>query len=214
MITILQIVYFASYLLPVLFMALFFFKTTKLDFLKKFGLLTVFIPILAYLLLGDLGYTLPLVIGYWVLVLFGASIFNKKGYAFPQALGLSFCLAYFGSFLWELPTLIYTIIIRGGIDGAFPLHIIYIFPMLLIYEKIKTNKTKKENITVLTMILFYSTLVLFALVLGGFNIWNITHNSLFNQRIMEFIWMINRVIVITGLFLIYNKSTLRKETKP
>jgi hypothetical protein len=214
MITILEIAYFTSYLLPVPFMALFFIKTGHFDFLKKFGVLTVFIPILAYLLLGDIGYNLPLVIGYWILILFGATIFNKKGYTYPQALSLSFCLAYFGSFLWELPTLIYTIVIRGGIDGAFPLHIIYIFPILFIYEKIKTNKPKKEVASTLVWVLSYSALVLSVLVLGGFDIWNINYNSIANQRFEEFMWMINRIIVITGMFLIYSKSSFRREPKP
>lgn len=214
MITILQIAYFTSYLLPIPFMALFFIKTTHLDFLKKYGILTLFIPILAYLYLGNLGYALPLVLGYWILILFGTSIFNKKGYTYPQALSISFCLAYFGSILWELPIIIYTIIIRGGIDGAFPLHIIYIFPMLLIYEKIKTNKSRKEIISTLTWILSYSVLILIVLVLDGFNIWVVSQNSISGQGIMEFWWMINRIVVITGLFLIYIKSTLRKEPKP
>ena len=194
-------------------MALFFIKTTRFDFLKKFGILTTFIPILAYLLLGEIGYALPMALGYWILILFGTSIFNKKGYTYPQALSLSFCLAYFGSFLWELPTLIYTIIIRGGIDGAFPLHIIYIFPILFIYEKIKTNRSKKENTTALTWILSCSAIILLVLVLGGFDIWNIGYNSITNQRIEEFLWMFNRIIIIIGLFIIYSKSTLRKEQK-
>jgi hypothetical protein len=211
MITILQIVYFTSYLLPILFIALFFIKTTRLDFLKKFGILTLFIPILTYFYLGSIGYTLPLVLGYWILILFGASIFNTKGYTYPQSLSISFCLAYFGSFLWELPTLIYTIIMRGGVDGAFPLHIIYIFPILFIYEKIKTNQSKKEITITLTQILFYSVMVLFVSILSGFDIWNIKQNSISNQGNLEFLWMINRMVIIVGIFSIYIKSTLRKE---
>ena len=142
--------------------------------------------------------------------MFGVFIFNNKGYTIPQSLSISFCLTYFGSFLWETPIIVYTAIIRGGIDGSFPLHIIYIFPMLLIYEKLKTNKPKKEIITTLTWALFYSALTLNVLLLGGFNIWNTSLNSVSNQGIIQSLWMINRMIVISSLFLIYINSTLRK----
>ena len=213
MIDITQIAYFTSYLLPIPFMALFFIKTHKLDFLKKYGILTLFIPILAQLYLNNLGFSFPLVLGYWILILLGTSLFNSKGYTIPQSLSISFCLTYFGSLLWETPIIVYTAIIRGGIDGAFPLHIIYIFPMLLIYEKLKTNQPKKEIATILTWTLSYSVLILAVLVLGNYNIWIPAQNSISKQGIEQFLWMTTRILVITGLFAIYAKSTLRKEIK-
>jgi len=213
MITILQAAYVSSYLLPVPFMALFFVKTNRLDFLKKYGVLTIFIPLLAYLYFGAIGFTLPLVLGYWILILFGATLFNSKGYTYPQSLSIAFCLAYFGSLLWETPIIIYTAIIRGGVDGSFPLHLIYIFPMILIYEKLRTNQPRKEIASTLTWTLSYSTLVLFVLVLGKFNIWDTSQNSIANQGIIQFLWMIARILVIVGLFSIYVKSTFRKAQK-
>jgi len=208
-----EIIRFASFLLPIPFMILFYIKTDKLDFLKKYGILALFIPILANLYFTDIGFNLGLITTYIIFVLFGASIFNSKGWTYPRALSLSFLLIYFGSFLWELPIIIYTIIIRGGIDGAFPLHIIYIFPMLFVYEKIKTNRTKKELFNLGTQTIIYSVLILFVLIISSIDIWNITQATTVNQSIAQILWMINRIIVTIVLFSIYAKSSLRKEKK-
>lgn len=165
------------------------------------------------IIFNTLGYNFPLIIAYTTLVLFGTSIFAKKGWTYPQALSLSFCLTYFGSFLWELPTHIYTIIVRGGIDGAFPLHLLFIFPIIFVYEKVRTNKTKKETISTLFIILTCSTIILFTLVISGFNVWKVSTNPFSNRIAEEALWMLNRLIVIIGLFKIYAKSSLRRETK-
>ena len=209
-----EIIRFTSFLLPIPFMILFYIKTDKLNFLKKYNILTLFIPIFASLCFDDTGFNLGLITTYMIFVLFGTSIFNSKGWGYPQALSISFLLTYFGSFLWELPTLIYTIIIRGGIDGAFPLHVIYIFPILFIFEKIKINQPKKTTITLLAWMIFYSVLALFALISINADIWNVTQNTTAMQAIEQVSWMMNRIIVITGLFAIYIKSTIRKEQKP
>ncbi len=206
-----EIIRIVSFLLPIPFMALFYVKTNKLDFLKKWSLPILFIPIFTQILFTDIGFKFELVLAYTIFVLFGAYVFNSKGWTYPQALSLSFCLAYFGSFLWELPTHIYTIIVRGGIDGAFPMHLLYIFPIIFIYEKVQTNRTKKEILNTIISILGFSTIVLIALLAGGYNIWYVNQNPLQNQSIMEYLWMFNRIIVIFGLFTIYIKSTVRKK---
>jgi len=206
-----EIVRIVSFLLPIPFMALFYVKTNKLDFLKKWSLPILFIPIFAQIFFTDIGFKFELVLAYTIFVLFGAYVFNSKGWTYPQALSLSFCLAYFGSFLWELPTHIYTIIVRGGIDGAFPMHLLYIFPIIFIYEKVQTNQPKKEILNTIISILGFSMIVLVVLLAGGYNIWYVNQNPPLEQSIMEFLWMFNRIIVIFGLFTIYIKSTVRKK---
>jgi hypothetical protein len=145
--------------------------------------------------------------------LFGASVFNRRGWTYSQALSMSFCLVYFGSFLWELPTHIYTVIVRGGIDGAFPLHLLFIFPMIFIYEKVKTNQSRKRIAITLLEILGYSTLLLIVLLIANFNVWNVSQNPASAQGIEQSLWMINRMVVMVGLFSIYAESSLRQGIK-
>lgn len=202
-----------TFLLPILFMTLFYVKTNKLNFLKKYGILTLFIPIFLQLFFNELGFHLYLIFAYMIFVLFGMSIFNSKGWAIPQALSVSFCLVYFGSFFWELPTHIYTIIVCGGIDGAFPLHLLYIFPMVFIFTNLKTNQLSREVFNLLFVILFFSVTVMSVLIGMGLDIWNVAVNPPFGQIVEESFWMLNRMVVIVGLFAIYIKSSVRKEIK-
>lgn len=206
-----EIIRTLSFLLPIPFMALFYIKTNKLDFMKKYGILTLFIPIFLNILSSDFGYHLDLTFAYMIFVLFGAHIFSQKVWTYPQALSLSFCLTYFASFLWELPTHIYTIIVRGGVDGAFPLHLLFIFPIIFIYEKVQTNQSRKEVYNILVQIIGYSTLSMIVLLLSGIDIWNVAQNPQSGQIVEEALWMVNRMVVVIGLFYIYSKSTLRKE---
>lgn len=208
-----EIVRITGYLLPIPFMALFYIKTDKLNFLKKYQILTLFIPIFMQLIFGDLGYNIELIFAYVILVLLGTTIFNEKGWTYPQALSLSFCLVFFGSFLWELPILTYTIIIRGGIDGAFPLHLLFIFPMVFVYEKVKTNKKRINNLNLLLVMMVCSSIGLLVLITSKVDIWNIVQSRMSDQVFAQTLWMVNRVIVIGGLFAIYIKSSLRKEIK-
>lgn len=202
---------FASFLLPIFFIALFYWKTAKFDWLRKFDLLTIFIPVFAVLVTPELGFRFELIIAYWVFVLFGTHLFASKGWSYPQALSLAFCLTYFGSFLWEMPTHVYTILVNGGIDGAFPLHLIYIFPIVFVYEKVKTNQHRKEVLSLLGYLFFFSSLVVATYWISGFDIWDIRRNSLESQIVMQSLWMLNRVVAVLGLFAIYRDSTIRKK---
>lgn len=202
-----------SFLLPVPFMILFYIKTNKLNFLKNNPFPVFFVLVFLQIIFDYLGYNLPLIIAYISLTLLGVSIFVKKSLTYPQALSISFCLTYFGSFFWELPTHIYTIIIRGGIDGAFPLHLLFIFPVIFVYEKVKTNKTKKEIFSIVFKITSCSVIILLFLVIFNFDIWYVPANSPTNQIIEEVLWITNRIIVIVGLFKIYEKLSLRKVKK-
>jgi len=207
-----EIIRIMSFFIPIPFMLLFYLKTDKLNFLDKYSFLILFVPILMQTLYTDnIGFKFELVMAYTVFVLFGTHIFKSQGWTYPQAVSISFCLTYFGSFLWELPTHIYTIFVRGGIDGAFPLHLFYIFPIVFIYEKVRLNMSRKETVILLTWMIGYSTVVLFALVGTSYNIWNVNLNSVPQQNIMETLWMINRIVVITGLFALYINSRLRKK---
>lgn len=208
-----EILRLTSFLLPIPFMLLFYIKTDKLDFIKNNSLIILLFPILASLLLTDIGYNIELVLAYTIFVLFGTQVFKKANFTYPQAISISFCLTYFASFLWEIPTHIYTIILNQGIDGALPLHLIYIFPMIFIYEKLKTNQTKKHTFKLLLLIFGYSTAVLISTVLGGYDIFIIKNNPLFMQGILEASWMTNRIIVVITLFLLYSKSSFRRKNK-
>ena len=195
-------------------MLLFNIKTTKFNSLKNYIVLTFFIPIFLRLLFGvNIGYNIELIILYITLVIFGTFILNQKDLTFLRSLSLSFCLVYFGSFLWELPYHIYTTIVRGGIDGAFPLHLLYIFPIVFVYEKFQTNRTIKEKLSILCVILSFSFLVMLSLISNNYNIWSVTLNTSTEQIIEETVWMITRIVTMLGLFIMYSKSTLRRRDK-
>lgn len=199
-----------SFLLPIPFIALFFIKTDKFDVFRKYAVLIFFVPIFAQILFTDIGYNLGLISAYIAFTLFGASVFNDRGWKYSQALSLSFCLVYFGSFFWELPYHIYTIIINGGIDGAFPLHLLYIFPMVFVYEKIKSNSSKQDILIILSGILLISTLGMGILLGLNLDIWNVLNNTQIERVLEETLWMITRLVTMFGLFAIYTKSSLRK----
>lgn len=207
-----EIIRFTSFLLPILFMILFYIKTDKLNFLKKYGILTLFIPIfVSFYSIEALGYPLQLILAYMIFVIFGTTYLNNKGWTYSRALSLSFCLTYFGSFFWEIPTHIYTIIIRGGIDGSFPLLLLYILPMFFVYEKVKTNYSKKSITILITYLLSYSTLILYFLISNNIDIWQTTPFSPVAQSFTQILWMMNRIFVIIPLILLYSKSSLRKK---
>lgn len=205
-----EVMRFASFLLPIFFIALYYVKTAKLDWLRKFDVLTLFIPIFAYLVFPELGFRIELIVAYWVFVLFGTRLFVSKGWSYPQALSLAFCLTYFGSFLWELPTHIYTILLHGGVDGAFPLHLIYIFPMVFVYEKVKTNLPRAEIAKLLGYLFVYSICVLSMNWVWGADLWDIRNNPIETQMLLQAVWMLNRVVAVLGLFTIYRVSSNRK----
>jgi len=207
-----EIIRFTSFLLPILFMILFYIKTDKLNFLKKYGILTLFIPIfVSFYSIEALGYPLQLILAYMIFVIFGTTYLNNKGWTYSRALSLSFCLTYFGSFFWEIPAHIYTIIIRGGIDGSFPLLLLYILPMFFVYEKVKTNYSKKSITILITYLLSYSTLILYFLISNNIDIWQTTPFSPVAQSFTQILWMMNRIFVIIPLILLYSKSSLRKK---
>ena len=209
-----EIIRIISFLLPIPFMALFYLKTNKFDSAKNYIVLTLLIPVFLQILsVNNIGYKIELIIAYMTFVIFGTFFFNKRGWTFLQSLSLSFCLVYFGSFLWELPYHIYTTIVRGGIDGAFPLHLLFIFPIVFICEKVKTNRTLKENLSILCVILSFSLLIMLSLISNNYNIWHVPSNSLSEQIIEETVWMIVRIVTISGLFIMYSKSVLRKGDK-
>lgn len=208
-----EIIRFTSFLLPIFFMLLFFVKTDKLNVLEHVDILFLFVPVFLLIFNFDFGFKIELLTAYMILIFIGTHILLRAGWTYVRALSIAFCLAYFGSFLWELPTHIYTIALRGGIDGAFPLHIIYIFPILLIYEKLKTNLPRKDILKTLLCIFGYSSIVLIALVASGANIFDIQQNSLADQNVIQAAWMINRIAVVVWIFAIYANSTLRKSVQ-
>jgi len=203
-----------SFLLPVPFMALFYIKTTKFNPLKNYIVLTFLIPVFLRVFFGvSIGYNIELITFYITFVIFGTYFFNQRNWSFLQSLSLSFCLVYFSSFLWELPYHIFTIIVRGGIDGAFPLHLLFIFPIVFVYEKVKTNRKILENMDIIYTILLFSFIVMINLLMYGYNVWNVTLNLPYEQIIEESLWMITRTVTVLGLFFMYSKSTLRRRKK-
>lgn len=192
-----EVVRFSVFLLPILFMLLFDVEKPRFDWLKVYGPLLFVGAVVFVLFFGDVGFNLELVVAYLAFGSFGVMFFSNRGWSFNRALSLSFCLVRFGGFLWELPIFVYTIVLNGGVDGAFPLTLLFLFPMLFVYEKVRVNRSKREIVGFVFSSVAFSVVVLWlVLVLDTFVLG---------------LGMVNRVVTMLLLFGLYANANLRKK---
>lgn len=193
-------------------MPLYYIKTSKFEWLKTYAPLALLVPILMQMAFGNnIGYRLELMLFYMIMTMVFMVHLCNRGWRVPQALAVAGCLTFFGSLMWELPIMVYTAILRGGIDGAFPLHLLYIFPIVFVYEKLRTNKSKMEVLTWVAISLLASTIYLHCLLYFNVDIWFLNLNPVSTQVIVEVVWMLNRLITIGCLFKIYSLASERKK---
>ena len=188
-----------SWFLPIPFMLLFFFRTKKLNKYTNLVFYCLVANVIALFFVNhdNLGFNFWL-IQYYLMAIGIVFLIYRKQLDFPQALSLSFNTVYFNSFFWEIPIHIYTPIVRGYFDQALPLHLLYFFPFLFIWNVTKIPLNKK-TLFLLALNFTVSTLLLFLLLSLNVNIWNVTAMPLNMQFITQTIWMLNRIISLTCL---------------
>lgn len=207
-----SLIRFSSWLIPIPTMILFFWKTNKLD---KFTFLTipftVIISIFVFTTGVQLGFRPELIIFYLIMMTFSLLLFRKK-YNFPRALCIAVNLSFFGSLFWETPYHVYTIYLRGYLDQAFPLHLLYAFPAVFIWGKIKL-RVDELDIGLIGFSLGISTLSMILLLdLGADLFWTYT-NPPNLWLLIEITWMFVRAICFMSLYIIFYRGVLRQKVK-
>jgi len=203
-----------SWFIPVPFMILYHVKTDKLDFLQVLAPYATFFFFAGFLLFGDrldtkLGFRPELLAFYAATVGLSFMYFSNK-LEVPKALSIAVCLTFFASAYWEVPYWIYTIYIRGYIDQAMPLHLLYFFPLAFVVSKIEVRVDWK-NVLLIASNMVVSTLSIFLLVgLGSDVFW--TYNNPPNLWLInEVTWFVIRIFCFVTLYWIYYNGRIRNE---
>ena len=208
-----SLIRFGSWFVPIPFMFLYHLKTKKLDFLfPTVCASTIFFYVLPLLLGEGLGFMSSLFQLYILAVFLSFLLFYSK-YQLPQALAIAICLTFFASVYWEIPTHIYTIIHRGYIDQAFPLHLLYAFPGVFIWGKIALKKDK-INVFLVVLGMVISTIVLGFLLNIGSDIFFAINNPANLRQVTENAWTLNRILLFSTLYLIFYRGVPRVKVCP
>ena len=164
--------YISHLFLPIPFMLLYSLQTKKFN---RFTNVVVLTPVAISLILYRLnisatsvGSTLQTC--YALMFAIGTFIFRQK-YDLPQAVSFAFNLAFFNSLYWEIPIHIYTPIYLGFFDQTYPLHVIYAFPAVFLYNKLRFPNPHKKTILLFLSGLIFSTIGLGLRVLYNPYIW-------------------------------------------
>jgi len=167
-----ELLYLSHLFLPIPFMLLYRVQTKKLN---RFTNIVVLAPIIGAIILFLLQVQVPhsgtiLVMFYSFLLALGTYIFRQK-YDLPQALSLAFNLAFFNSVYWEIPVHVYTLLYLGYFDPSFPLHFIYVFPLIFLYSKLRFPNPHRKQYLLFASGLVLSTICLIPRVLYNPFIW-------------------------------------------
>lgn len=183
--------YLLHFVLPVPFMLLYELKTDKFN--RYYSLAWwIVTAIFLYEILEILGtkvtfFTAELITLYFLMVGLGIHVFTQK-HDLPQALSLSFNLAFFNSLYWEIPIHIYTPLYLGFLDATTPLHLIYAFPAVFLLSKLRfPNPARNQRLLFLAGVLF-SALCLVPALLWHPYLWGVEHPFWLQQ-----VWNLNRI---------------------
>lgn len=179
-------------------------NTKRFNFLK-------YPSVIAFLLIGFLSYyfrisvvvSSTLILHYSIMVSFGIIFFMRK-YDYLKAISLSIALSFAASGIWELPIIVYSIIYKGYIDGAFPLHIIYLLPLLLLQSDIKFKNKSRPIVIAVMMMTFNCLMLVLHIQIHGAHIWSV---SGFYENIL--LWF-SRPITVIALYAIYYGGELKR----
>jgi len=180
-------------------------NTNKFNSLKYPTLCVSWIPgvIVYYHHIENFVASWSLVLFYPVAASLGIIAFMRK-YDYVKSLSLSVALAYAASGIWEIPIILYTIAYKGYVDGAFPLHMLPIIPLLLLVSDIRIQVSYMNVAVVLIMMLFNCAILGVRIVFFGANIWCIY------SFISNIPFWLSRVATIIALYSIYYGGELKR----
>lgn len=140
-----------------------------------------------------------LILFYSIMGSIGILAFMRK-YDFVKSLSLSVALGFAASGLWEVPIIVYTIFYKGYIDGAFPLHLLFIIPLLLLQRDIKIKPSKINILTIVSLMAFNCLMLLIHIQIHGANIYSI--GGIENNILLWF----SRIVTVITLYSIYYRG--------
>lgn len=180
-------------------------NTNKFDSLKYPTLCVSWIPglVLYYHPLENFVASWSLILFYSVAISLGIIAFMRK-YDYVKSLSLSVALAYAASGIWEIPIILYTIAYRGYVDGAFPLHVLPVIPLLLLVSDIRIQVSHTNIVALLLVMLFNCAMLGVRVKVFGANLWNVL------GFIPNISFWLARVVTIIALYSIYYRGELRK----
>jgi len=207
-----SLIRFGSWFIPIPFMILYHVNTTKLNKLSKFilpvSIISMLILALSYTTgLNVLGFR-PELVAFYILMLYVSFTLFRKKYDFLQVISIAVCLTFFGSLFWEIPYHVYTIYIRGYFDQAFPLHMLYAFPAVFIWGKIKL-RVDELNVGLIGLSLGVSTLSMILLLDLGADLFWTYSNPPNLWLLIESTWMLIRGVCFLSLYTIFYRGSLR-----
>ncbi len=179
-------------------------NTNKFDPLKYPTLCVLLISgLIFYYFRIDIVISSSLILFYCVAVSLGIIVFMRK-YDYVKSLSLSVALAFAASGIWEIPIILYTIAYRGYVDGAFPLHTVYIIPLLLLISDIRIKVSYTNIVVLLLMTIFNCAMLGVRIKVFGANLWNV------HSLISNIPFWLSRTVTIIALYSIYYRGELRR----
>lgn len=193
------------HLLPTISPILMRTNTNKFDPLKYPTLcVSLAVGLILYYYRISIVISSTLILFYSVAVSLGIIVFMRK-YDYVKSLSLSVALAFAASGIWEIPIILYTVAYKGYIDGAFPLHLVYIIPLLLLMSEIRIEASCINVMTALLMMLFNCAMLGVRTKFFDPDIWNVGYGF-----ISDVPYWLSRVVTIVALYSIYYRGELKR----
>lgn len=194
----------AIWLQPVVWMMVFYIKSTRLDHaLKMLTIVALGILAVSYLLPIDwpIKYLFNhLFILYGSLALIFALTLMKLGWHAPQALSAGFLTAFVGSYLWETPYIIRNAFITGP-QGDWFLHAVGLFYVYFMAGTVGWQVNRRSALLI-TCSLLVSTAFMLNWQIPPLSSTSVVIPDLWNNDY----WMLNRAIGTCITFMVIRKS--------
>ncbi len=192
------------YLIPVMSPILMRTKTNRFDSLKYPTIIgaVIFGSILYYFQIS-IAISSLLIFFYCAMVSLGIFIFMRK-YDYVKALSLSVALGFAASGLWEVPIIVYTMFYKGYIDAAFPLHILFLLPLLLLRNDIRIKVSNVNILTYVFLMIFNCLMLVIHIQIHGANIYSV--GGVANNILLWF----SRIVTVITLYSIYYRGEYRR----
>lgn len=199
---------FSVWLLPIPFMILYHSRTARLNFLTYPTITLLLLTAATYPFLLFSSFHSDVLIVYSVTITIGIYVLRFwKNLNYLQALSLAFITSFVASSYWEIPIFLFTIVHRGFIDQAMPLHLLSFFPVIFLLQKLRVTN-KRRTIFILLLGLLISVVFMLPLIHTGVLPSFLDTQKYVSPLWLEILWVSNRLICFFPLLYIVYRSKL------